>query len=522
VAITTHPLVPIAMGTSDAGTEEGRAFHQSRLALYGRWMFLVSGAFLAFFSGLRVAYGLGLSSGVLFHALGTAVAGLLWGGGARIRMTVATMHAVDAAATWLISASLTLMAVAYAGEASAIGLDPVPTAFVGLLAVTYVLLARAIALPSTAGRTAVMGASATIPLLIASWRLASSRPPSPSVVGMLVVDVWSWSIGAVAMSTVASQVIFGLRAEVAAHRKLGQYTLDEKIGEGGMGMVYRAHHALLRRPTAVKLLPLEKAGAENLARFEREVQLTAGLTHPNTVSIFDYGRTVDGVFYYAMEYLDGLNLDQLIKADGPQPPARVVRILEQVSGALAEAHGIGLVHRDIKPGNIILCERGGEPDVAKVVDFGLVKRFIHNDTDATMASTTAQTLLGTPLYMAPESITGSGDIDARSDLYALGAVGYLLLTGTPVFQAASVVEVLAHHLHTAPEPPSQRLGRSLPVELEQVVLQCLAKSPDDRPSSAKTLRGRLAIMKTGDSWTEDDAARWWLRYRRAASSGGAA
>jgi serine/threonine-protein kinase len=485
-------------------------------------MFLVSGAFLAFFSGLRLVYGLGLSRGVLFHAMSTAGAGLLWGAGAGIRMNLATMYVVDAGATWLVSASLAAMAAAYADEASAIGLDPVPTVFVGLLAVTYVLLARAIALPSTPRRTAAIGASAAVPLLVAAWRLASSRPPSPSVVGMLVVDVLSWSLGAVVMSAVASRVIFGLRAEIAAHRKLGQYTLDEKIGEGGMGMVYRAHHALLRRPTAVKLLPLEKAGAENLARFEREVQLTAGLSHPNTVAIFDYGRTVDGVFYYAMEYLDGINLDQLIKADGPQPPARIVRILGQVSGALAEAHGIGLVHRDIKPGNIVLCQRGGEPDVAKVVDFGLVKRFLPDNSEATIAATSAQTLLGTPLYMAPESITGTGEVDARSDLYALGAVGYLLLTGTPVFQARSVVEVLAHHLNTPPEPPSSRLGRPVPAELEEVLLQCLAKSPDDRPPSARALRARLASMRTGDSWTEEDAARWWLRFRRADKAGGAA
>jgi serine/threonine-protein kinase len=223
------------------------------------------------------------------------------------------------------------MAFAYAGEASAIGLDPAPTAFVGLLAVSYVLLARAIALPSTAGRTAVIGASSTVPLLIASWAIAASQPPSPSVVGMLIVDVLSWSIGAVTMSTVASRVIFGLRAEVARSRRLGQYTLGDKIGEGGMGVVYRAHHAMLRRPTAIKLLKPEKAGADNILRFEREVQLTASLTHPNTVAIFDYGRTVDGTFYYAMEYLDGVNLDDLVRGDGPQPPGRVIHILRQVS-----------------------------------------------------------------------------------------------------------------------------------------------------------------------------------------------
>jgi serine/threonine-protein kinase len=302
---------------------------------------------------------------------------------------------------------------------------------------------------------------------------------------------------------------------------MGQYTLGEKIGEGGMGAVYRAHHAMLRRPTAIKLLPPEKAGADNILRFEREVQLTASLSHPNTVVIFDYGRTMEGVFYYAMEYLDGINLDQLVTADGPQPPGRVIRIMSQVSGALAEAHQIGLVHRDIKPANIILCERGGVPDVAKVVDFGLVKRFRPDDDGMTVAVTAEQTLLGTPLYMAPEALTGSGEIDARSDLYALGAVGYLLLTGTPVFQGRSVVEICAHHLHTPPEPPSRRLGRPIPLDLEETVLRCLAKSPDDRPPSALALRDRLLHLRLADAWSDDDAARWWLRRRRTAPGVGA-
>jgi eukaryotic-like serine/threonine-protein kinase len=191
----------------------------------------------------------------------------------------------------------------------------------------------------------------------------------------------------------------------------------------------------------------------------------------------------------------------------------------QVSGALAEAHQIGLIHRDIKPANIILCERGGVPDVAKVVDFGLVKRFLPDESAATVATTSAQTLLGTPLYMAPENVAGNGEVDARSDLYSLGAVAYQLLTGTAVFNGASAVEILAHHLHTPPEPPSRRLGRPLPVDLEALVLRCLAKAPDDRPSSALAIRDRLAHMGLADSWSEDDAARWWLQYRRQQIAG---
>ncbi|MEZ5285038.1 MAG: serine/threonine-protein kinase [Vicinamibacterales bacterium] len=405
---------------------------------------------------------------------------------------------------------------AYARSAAGAGEDPIPLIYIGLLAVGHTLMARAVAVPSTTRRTIAVGSAAMVPLAVAVFLILRLMPASSQFHVVALVDAVSWMVAAVAMSAVASRVIFGLRAEVSAKRRLGQYTLEEKIGEGGMGSVYRAKHAMLRRPTAIKLLPPEKAGADNLARFEREVQLTASLSHPNTVAIFDYGRTVEGIFYYAMEFLDGINLDQLVKGDGPQRPARVVRILAQVCGALAEAHEIGLIHRDVKPGNIILCERGGVPDVAKVVDFGLVKRLHPDASDATMAPVTvAMSLLGTPHFMAPEAVTGAPDLDARTDIYSLGAVGYLLLTGTPVFQGRSVMEVCAHHLHTPPEPPSQRLGHPLPPELERIVLDCLAKAPDARPSSARALGRMLSRLACAVEWTDDDAARWWMTWRRA-------
>jgi serine/threonine-protein kinase len=455
------------------------------------------------------------NSGVVFHATATALAGLIWVLGTRIQLSMRVMQWLDLGGTWLVCTCFALMAIGYGRINTALGQDASPAIFVALLAITYTLLARAIALPSVAARTLLAGLVPIIPLLFAADRLFSMGDSVGRPVAATFVDVVTWQLGGIAMSVVASGVIFGLRAEVAESRRLGQYTLGEKVGEGGMGVVYRAHHAMLRRPTAIKLLPPDKAGAENLQRFEREVQLTASLSHPNTVAIFDYGRTVEGVFYYAMEYLDGINLDQLVQQDGPQPEGRVVRILRQVSGALAEAHQIGLVHRDVKPANIILCERGGSPDVAKVVDFGLVKRFRTEDADVTLASTTQQTLLGTPFYMAPEIAAGATELDARSDLYALGAVAYLLVTGTPVFHGKSVVEILAHHLHTRPEPPSRRLGRAVAPELEQLILRCLAKAPDERPSSARVLRDRLSHLRGIGEWSDDDAARWWLQHRRA-------
>jgi serine/threonine-protein kinase len=271
-----------------------------------------------------------------------------------------------------------------------------------------------------------------------------------------------------------------------------------------MGAVYRARHALLRRPTAIKLLPPEKAGQAALERFEREVQLTARLSHPNTVAVFDYGRTPDGVFYYAMEYLDGINLAALVRDDGPQPPARVVHVLRQVASALAEAHGIGLIHRDVKPENIILCERGGIPDVAKVVDFGLVR-----DLERTSDASRTGVVTGTPLYLAPEAIKAPDRVDGRADLYALGAVGYFMLTGTHVFTGATLVEVCSHHLHTAPVAPSERLGRPLPADVEALVLACLEKDPSRRPASALGLRDRLGELAGTHPRSEAAARAWW-------------
>jgi serine/threonine-protein kinase len=280
----------------------------------------------------------------------------------------------------------------------------------------------------------------------------------------------------------------------------------EKLGEGGMGVVYRAEHEMLRRPTAIKLLPPARAGEENLKRFEREVRLTARLTSPYTVSVYDFGRTPEGIFYYVMEYLDGIDLERLVRDSGPLPPGRAVRILRQVSESLAEAHGIGLIHRDIKPANILLCERGGVPDIAKLVDFGLVKDL---SSAGDPRVTREDVLNGTPQYIAPEAIRNPGSADPRGDLYAMGAVAYYLLAGSPVFSGRSPLEIIHHHLQTVPEPPSRRLGKPLPGSLENLVLSCLAKDPDGRPESARALMRALDACDDVEPWDELGAQSWW-------------
>jgi serine/threonine-protein kinase len=378
------------------------------------------------------------------------------------------------------------------------------------LAVAFTMIWRAVAVPSTPARTAVVTALAVTPLITLNLVVGTSDEGPLRLAGLIFAT--AWAVIAVVTATVASDIIFGLRREVQRVHRLGQYTLQEKIGEGAMGVVYRASHAMLRRPTAIKLLPPGRAGEANLRRFEREVQLTAQLTHPNTVAIYDYGRTPDGVFYYAMELLDGLNLEQLVQQYGPQPDGRVIHILRQVCRALGEAHSAGLIHRDIKPANIILTTRGGEADVAKVVDFGLVTRLDMGDPAVSATIDAAPVLAGTPLYFSPEAITAPDQVDARSDLYALGAVGYLLVTGQRLFEGRTVMELCAHHLHTQPQPPSMRRGHAVDPTLERLLLECLAKSPAQRPASALALQDALASSPAATQWTPADAADWWRMH----------
>jgi serine/threonine-protein kinase len=304
-----------------------------------------------------------------------------------------------------------------------------------------------------------------------------------------------------------------MRAAVdQVERRLGQYQLKQKIGEGGNGTVYRAQHALLRRPTAIKLMNPEFARSEAAReRFEHEVQITSNLSHPNTIAIYDYGHTPDGTLYYAMELLNGNTLEHLVSFAGTLPPGRVIHILEQMAGSLAEAHDKGLIHRDIKPSNAILCERGGLFDVVKLLDFGLVKEMAQTDGNLTQANV----LIGTPLYMAPEVISQPGQASPRSDIYAVGAVGYFLLTGRNVFEGGSAVEICARHLNDPPVPPSARAGLEIPGDLEGIVLACLEKDPARRPDGAAALRAGLLACRDAGTWSQEDARQWWQAHSAA-------
>jgi serine/threonine-protein kinase len=309
-----------------------------------------------------------------------------------------------------------------------------------------------------------------------------------------------------ACATYGARTISRLRRQVAEARELGQYRLVRRVGAGGMGEVYLAEHLLLKRPCAVKLIrEVDASDPRALERFEREVRLTATLSHPNTVEVYDYGRAEDGTYYYVMEFLKGLSLAELVERYGPLPPGRVVYLIRQVCGALREAHAACLIHRDLKPSNIFAARRGGLGDVAKLLDFGLVlPRTKHR---AAHLSGEGQ-ILGTPLFMSPEQATGSHQLDARSDIYSLGAVAYYVLTGRPPFDGASSVTVLIAHARDPVVAPS-RVRPDIPDDLEQVVLRCLAKDPDHRFPDVESLERALGACCCAGDWDQGRASRWW-------------
>ncbi len=346
---------------------------------------------------------------------------------------------------------------------------------------------------------------------IASMFLLSWHPDVAPIVAQLHhaeeagSNILFLAIGMV-LAIYGSFLVNGLRTQLHQARKLGQYQLLWKLGEGGMGEVYLAEHQLLKRPCALKLIKAE-SGADPiaLARFEREVQSAARLSHPNTIEIYDYGHTEDGTFYYVMEYLQGLSLSDLVRRAGPLPPGRVIYLFRQVCAGLAEAHTLGLVHRDLKPANVFVAVRGGESDVAKVLDFGLVK--LTRDPGSA-ALTGDMTVSGTPLYMAPEQTVADRSLDARADIYALGAMMYFAVTGRPPFTGESAFAVMMAHARDPVVPPSQ-VHPGVPEDLERAILRCLAKKPDERFPTVKALGDALADCASASEWGPNRADAWW-------------
>jgi serine/threonine-protein kinase len=317
---------------------------------------------------------------------------------------------------------------------------------------------------------------------------------------------------AAAIAYFSSRVVHGMNVDLAKAQKMGHYQLQSRLGSGGMGEVWLAKHELLVRPAAIKLINPDTL-AQNIeqqrvamARFEREAQATAALRSPHTIQLYDFGIAQSGAFYYVMEYLNGLDLDQLVKDYGPLPPARLVHMLLQMCDSLGEAHEQRLIHRDVKPANIYVCRYGRNDDFVKVLDFGLVKS--ENGKEDDVSLTAEGTVSGTPAFLAPEQVLGD-KTDGRTDIYSLGCTAYWALTGNYVFQGKSNMATVMMHVNTTPTPPSASGVQSIPKELDEIVMACLEKDPANRPLNADALAERLAACHFGDSWTKRQAREWW-------------
>jgi len=492
-----------------------RAFLQKRVATFGLIGALLGGTALGFRVIMGVLFGYLddalIEPSFILHALSVLPMLGVWLICRTGERSVRTIGGVEYAGLFATSLGYIGMGMNIRPE---VGADTI-TAFI----LALMLFARSVFVPSSARRTVVLGLLIGVPLVagmyahyltvdlsiwrrfgfsstgVTKWRVAASQ-------SVITIMWWTLTVG---LAALASRVIHRLRSEVSSIQRLGQYALERKLGEGAMGVVYEATHGMLKRPTAIKLLKPEIADPDSLARFRREVQLTAKLTHPNTVTIYDYGRTPDGLFYYAMELLSGATLTQVVEASGAQPIERVARILRDAALALNEAHDVGLIHRDIKPSNIMLAHQGGVPDVTKVLDFGLVKNLGKIDD---LERTNTMSIKGTPHYLSPEAIQDPQSIDARSDIYSLGAVGYYLLSGRHVFEGKTIIEVCMHHLHTRPLGFREVSNHEVPSELSELIFACLAKSKDERPASGQELADAIDRLDMG-RWTRADANAWW-------------
>jgi hypothetical protein len=359
---------------------------------------------------------------------------------------------------------------------------------------------------------------ATVPFTIA---LSTAFGGTPTVNASFFFwgFVFPYVVLAPGAALIGSRVVHQLSREVRRARELGAYVLEDRLGTGGMGEVWRARHRLLARPAAIKLIRPEvlsegDGGLQHVivTRFEREAQATASMRCPHTIELYDFGVADDGTFYYVMELLDGFDLESLVKQFGPLPPQRVLHVLRQVCHALGEAHEIGLIHRDVKPGNIYVCHYGREYDWVKVLDFGMVKT-LRPEGEASLTLTGETVMAGTPAYMAPEQSLGDEAIDGRADIYQVGCVAYFALTGQLVFSGRTLVEMMLKHATEAPLPPSSRIDTPIPPQLDALVLRCLSKDRAERPATADELAAAVAACARGlPAWTSAEAGDWWRAH----------
>lgn len=426
-----------------------------------------------------------------------------------LRLVHMTAHAKCGAGLWLLLLNGVLITVLEIWN-----LEMVANAVGHPSWIAILILTAAMIMPSTPRRTLIgsLIVASMGPIGMTIAELAGQPVPPPATTLVLYMPNFIWAV----VATLPSAMFQRMGRQLRQARELGSYELVEQLGAGGMGTVWRARHRLLARDAAIKLVRPESLGDTDsaaqaqLRRFEREAQATALLRSQHSIRLFDFGAADDGSFYYVMELLDGRDLESLVKEFGPLPPERAMFLLQQVCHSLAEAHARGLVHRDIKPANIFACRMGLEFDFVKVLDFGLVQTRRPDPTTAlTETMITAQQLIGTPAYMAPEMILGRPDVDRRADVYAIGCVAFYLLTGTRVFQDGTQMQVLVDHVHTDPVPPSSRIGRPLPREVDSLVLECLRKDPAARPKDAGEILDRIRACNLAGQWSNSHARAWW-------------
>jgi eukaryotic-like serine/threonine-protein kinase len=497
-------------------TSGGSPFVQARLGLLGKTVSLLAGTFFVVMNGLLLAGGgLGFLPGLgtqanIWHFVAVSVMLVVWAITSHARaLSLRTLGLLDAGSLVLAGASLAAMAA-----------QPDPMQLMaGLFALSVTMMARAVLIPSTAQRTFCLSWLAAAPLLVVSLLFHPGQPiPGFSAAMLQAISTTSatlWMIIATTLSTVTSRTIYGLRQQVRQATEIGPYTLEEKIGSGGMGEVWRARHRMLIRPAAVKLITKGELGSAaardpelRLRRFEREARATAGLKSPHTVQLYDFGVTDDGTFYYVMELLDGMDLETLVERFGAVPPERAIHLLAQVCSALDDAHENGVVHRDIKPANIVVSRIAAAWDFVKVLDFGLVKLGGERARSESVRLSADDNVSGTPGFIAPEVVLGS-DTDQRVDIYALGCVAYWLVTGKLVFEGPGAIKVMSDHVHTPPPLPSSRTDAPIPPALESLIMECLDKDPARRPARAREIQTRLLAISTPGAWTRDRAEAWW-------------